>query len=445
MPKLNLKAVVRLKDVPLNLSFDNEQPSSSQEKPISRVVTPENIIVESQPADVKSPLGEDEISTNLNHHNEYEFNEDEEVTEFKSSQTHQLNNKYQEEFSEDEYSADNLGDLPLKDEPHPEDSIVNPRLADLVHLEDVEHSLLDADSCSVHSNTSDPYKQAALQITHQQQQRSQATLFTSLKDPPTQSSNTTQNEQQKLSTVRRKRKIAEDPTTMPLCDRLFFNPPLNIFQVKEREDSSKNTDDSIIKVPLPVTKKRRSSRTNSIASQSSNRSLRSRGSVDTEENVLKSGDEISEKDNSTVSEQPLLILDESGNIVINNPAQIATENEKKPEVKMQSSTTYNSFRRRQRPRNTWNSEDTSVFYCALEKVGTDFSLMEAIYFKNRGRDRKQLKQKFKREEKVNREFVDKVLFKSLINQSYNVRMVQEHLGCDTSTRINENKSTDITA
>lgn len=268
---------------------------------------------------------------------------------------------------------------------------------------------------------------------------------TVLNDPPTPASSddnvsTTQSTEHKFLNVRKRKKVAEDPTTMPLCDRLFFNPPLNIFQAKEREDSSKSNDVSnLMKAPLPIAKKRRSSRTNSAASQSSRRSI---DSIEVEENMLKSGDDTSEKDMSS-NDQPLLVLDDSGNIVISNPGLMTVEDDKKPEIKMQSSTTYNSFRRRQRPRNTWTTEDTSIFYYALEKVGTDFSLMEAIYFKNRGRDRKQLKQKFKREEKVNREFVDKVLFKSLLNQSYQARsqLVQEHVGGETPVRIVENEST----
>ena len=58
-----------------------------------------------------------------------------------------------------------------------------------------------------------------------------------------------------------------------------------------------------------------------------------------------------------------------------------------------------------------------MFYTALEIVGTEFTLMEAVFFKDRGRNRKQLKQKFKREEKINRECIDSILYKSLRNRS----------------------------
>ena len=91
---------------------------------------------------------------------------------------------------------------------------------------------------------------------------------------------------------------------------------------------------------------------------------------------------------------------------------------------MKSSTTYTSFRRRERTSNAWNSEETSMFYTALELVGTDFTLMEAVFFKNSVRDRRQLKQKFKREEKVNREYIDSILFKTLQKRSKMTKQLQ---------------------
>lgn len=165
--------------------------------------------------------------------------------------------------------------------------------------------------------------------------------------------------------------------------------------------------------------KKRASRSNSAASQASNRSRRS--SIDIDDLNVKSNDENSEKDdpatNGTASDEPILMLDESGNIVIKNPNSLNSNKDKKPEAKMKSSTTYNSFRRRERSKNIWSTEETGMFYTALEIVGTDFSLMEAVFFKERGRNRKQLKQKFKREEKMNREYIDSILYKSLRNRS----------------------------
>ena len=53
--------------------------------------------------------------------------------------------------------------------------------------------------------------------------------------------------------------------------------------------------------------------------------------------------------------------------------------------------------------------DTANFYRALSLVGADFSLMEQIF---PNRTRRELKQKFKREEKYNIDLINKVLYES---------------------------------
>lgn len=53
--------------------------------------------------------------------------------------------------------------------------------------------------------------------------------------------------------------------------------------------------------------------------------------------------------------------------------------------------------------------DTANFYRALSLVGADFSLMEQIF---PNRSRRELKQKFKREEKFNIDLINKVLYES---------------------------------
>lgn len=190
-------------------------------------------------------------------------------------------------------------------------------------------------------------------------------------------------------------KLDQDPEKIPLRDLLFYNPPETIFQ-KETKLQDCEIENMLTNRP------RRSSRSNSVNSEQQQKP---------EEIEPKKDDE-----NSNLNEEPLLTIDESGNVVLKNP-NIGTESkEKKTDVKVKSSTTYNSFRRRERSKNIWNNEETSIFYTALEIVGTDFSLMEAVFFKDKGRDRKQLKQKFKREEKINRAYIDKILYKSLTNQ-----------------------------
>ncbi|XP_046444182.1 transcription factor TFIIIB component B'' homolog [Daphnia pulex] len=64
---------------------------------------------------------------------------------------------------------------------------------------------------------------------------------------------------------------------------------------------------------------------------------------------------------------------------------------------------YGSWRKRRRA-DRWSMEETSRFYLALKMLGTDFSLMEPLF---PGRDRVDLKRKFKSEEKTNSALVDK--------------------------------------
>lgn len=54
----------------------------------------------------------------------------------------------------------------------------------------------------------------------------------------------------------------------------------------------------------------------------------------------------------------------------------------------------------------WNVVETLRFYKSLNTVGTDFSLMLSLF---PGRTRRELKIKFKKEEKINRALVDKAL------------------------------------
>lgn len=217
-----------------------------------------------------------------------------------------------------------------------------------------------------------------------------------------------QSSSQLVTVANRKRrrtvnKLDQDPEKIPLRDLLFYNPPETIFQKENK--TQENESETITK------RLRRTSRSNSVTSESQQQQK-----PDEVIETKKDDDNSNIDETSGSNSEPLLTIDESGNVVLKNPDAINETKEKKHDVKMKSSTTYNSFRRRERSKNIWNNEETSIFYTALEIVGTDFSLMEAVFFKDRGRDRKQLKQKFKREEKINRAYIDKILFKSLTNK-----------------------------
>lgn len=66
-------------------------------------------------------------------------------------------------------------------------------------------------------------------------------------------------------------------------------------------------------------------------------------------------------------------------------------------------TNYASFRKNAKGRRTWTPAQTARFFQALSVCGTDFTLMANFFPK---RTRQELKNKFKREERRNRELVD---------------------------------------
>ncbi|XP_022081003.1 serine/arginine repetitive matrix protein 2-like [Acanthaster planci] len=70
-----------------------------------------------------------------------------------------------------------------------------------------------------------------------------------------------------------------------------------------------------------------------------------------------------------------------------------------------SRTTYSSFRDRKHT-TAWSQKDTEKFYRALSAVGTDFSMIKAMFPK---RTRQQIKNKFKREERLNRQRLDRAI------------------------------------
>lgn len=59
-------------------------------------------------------------------------------------------------------------------------------------------------------------------------------------------------------------------------------------------------------------------------------------------------------------------------------------------------------------RSTWTQSDTLKFYRALSSIGTDFALMNELFPK---RTRRELKLKFKKEEKINQYLIDQAIMK----------------------------------
>ncbi|KAI2798330.1 Transcription factor TFIIIB component B [Blomia tropicalis] len=425
IPKLNLKAAIRFNDSSsLNISSEPNPIEATLSK-LEHASESQQLTEQAEP--VTSPIHDEE--------NEYEFDDGDFDDDHNFKTTLPLTNEivYTNSIHEDggetavvQPSSSSSLRVELGEESFTK---IKPLTMTIDNgIETSLQSFSDGDSVSGLSIRSDvSYTCEALQIMSKVDQINQQRLKLKQPKSPTPSDVST------YSATKRKRrrtiqKLTEDPNKLPLCDLLFYNPPLTIFQSKAQEDINNNSkdDESSTKAPASI-KCRRSSRTRSVASDSSNKSDRGKRSLLNVDNL----DEIDEETvidenlaNASNTDNEPLKFDESGNIVINETNLFNDPKAKKPEAKMKSSTTYTSFRRRERTSNAWNSEETSMFYTALELVGTDFTLMEAVFFKNSVRDRRQLKQKFKREEKVNREYIDSILFKTLQKRSKMTKQLQ---------------------
>ncbi|KAK3861668.1 hypothetical protein Pcinc_032392 [Petrolisthes cinctipes] len=103
-----------------------------------------------------------------------------------------------------------------------------------------------------------------------------------------------------------------------------------------------------------------------------------------------------------------IIVDEQSIKIQTTAAKNRDEILSKAEIVEESSDTlhYGKWSKK-RPRSSeWTLKETARFYKALSTVGTDFSMMEALI---KWRSRAELKTKFKKEERINRELVDRAL------------------------------------
>ncbi|XP_039176669.1 transcription factor TFIIIB component B'' homolog isoform X2 [Crotalus tigris] len=105
-----------------------------------------------------------------------------------------------------------------------------------------------------------------------------------------------------------------------------------------------------------------------------------------------------------VAEDGSIILDEESLTVevLRTKGQCVVE-ENDPIFECGSSTTYSSFRKSYYTR-PWSEKETDMFFLAISMVGTDFSMISQLF---PHRARTEIKNKFKREEKVNGWRIDK--------------------------------------
>ncbi|XP_070566555.1 transcription factor TFIIIB component B'' homolog [Ptychodera flava] len=208
---------------------------------------------------------------------------------------------------------------------------------------------------------------------------------------------------QETPAKRRKRYIKTQPpdrSKMTMSDLIYYNPKNNPMKSsldsrEKRKGQSGSEDEHVIG------------------------SLNNTGREDSEPNQSKNSadaiDEDQEEDEDGDTEMPVpqVRIGEDGTIVINeasllvdaSPKKTAKPSDSEIIYERSSYTTSASFKKRTHTA-TWTERETAKFYRALSTVGTDFTLINAMF---PTRTRTEIKNKFKREEKINRVLVDKAI------------------------------------
>ncbi|KAA0717364.1 Transcription factor TFIIIB component B'' -like protein [Triplophysa tibetana] len=121
------------------------------------------------------------------------------------------------------------------------------------------------------------------------------------------------------------------------------------------------------------------------------------------------GDDVEDDDlmvpKVKVAEDGTLILDEESLTVRVQRTSDTVVEDATPLFERGSTTTYMSFRKNYHVK-TWSVRETDMFFLAISMVGTDFSMMAQLLTH---RNRAEIKNKFKKEEKTNAWRVDKAL------------------------------------
>lgn len=134
---------------------------------------------------------------------------------------------------------------------------------------------------------------------------------------------------------------------------------------------------------------------------------------------------------------PQLKLNSNGELILDDKSlEIETTAEQEARKTLANSslifldenTGMNGFYRRQKRTKDWPPEETVKFYRCLQIVGTDFSLMCQLFPK---RTRRDLKLKFKKEERVNPNLINKAL---LHPKTFNVDDLKNQLEAEEAER-----------
>ncbi|CAH2296884.1 transcription factor TFIIIB component B homolog isoform X1 [Pelobates cultripes] len=178
--------------------------------------------------------------------------------------------------------------------------------------------------------------------------------------------------------------IEPERSKMTMRDFVHFipvnNPMKSSFEERKNSEKSQSTE-------TPIT-----------TSDVKNTTLEEDGDLDEEED-----DSQFVVPRVKVAEDGSIILDEESLTVEVTRAKAAIVEENDPIFERGSTTTYSSFRKNTHSK-PWSNQETEMFFLAISMVGTDFSMIGQLF---PHRERIEIKNKFKREERANGWRIDK--------------------------------------
>uniref|UniRef100_A0A1B0D8B3 Transcription factor TFIIIB component B'' Myb domain-containing protein n=1 Tax=Phlebotomus papatasi TaxID=29031 RepID=A0A1B0D8B3_PHLPP len=190
-----------------------------------------------------------------------------------------------------------------------------------------------------------------------------------------------------------------DKSRLTMFDMIYYNPSSNPMKSPAKKDKPKTTPDRRLSVSSVV----------SISSTKSDRIP-----SDSLEKSPPTVPEIRIKEEPAMP-VPQLKLGPNGEMILDEKSLVieTTGDREARETLANASIVYddeyssnNGFYKRQARTKDWSDNETIIFYKCLHTVGTDFSLMCTLFT---NRSRRDLKLKFKKEERLNRALVDKAL------------------------------------
>ncbi|XP_056587231.1 transcription factor TFIIIB component B'' homolog isoform X3 [Triplophysa dalaica] len=230
----------------------------------------------------------------------------------------------------------------------------------------------------------------------------------------------------------KERKVPKDHTKMTMRELIYYLPasnPMKSFTEEEEKASE---------IVLPNSPKPTSSKPSTGPSVQENEG----------EDGLREDEEEADMAEETHAEDPLMVprvkVAEDGSLIIDEESltvQVSRMNgpnpaeDRDPIFERGSTTTYSSFKKGTYTK-PWSNGETDMFYLAISMVGTDFSMIGQLF---PHRARVEIKNKFKKEERINSWRIDKAFKEKRRLDLDFFKTLMEQILKDEQTKKDKNK------